>query len=67
MTYPRPDWKGCAVITRELCPEPGMGGVAAAARDAEALMERTVWKTLLWDVLKGEEVKGQRANLNRSQ
>lgn len=44
-----------------------MGGVAAAARDAEALMERTVWKTLLWDVLKGEEVKGQRANLNRSQ
>lgn len=37
-----------------------MGGVAAAARDAEALMERTVWKTLLWDILQGEEVKGQR-------
>lgn len=37
-----------------------MGGVAAAARNAEALMERTVWKTFLWDILQGEEVKGQR-------
>lgn len=51
--------KGCAVITRELCPEPGIGGVAAAVCDAAALMERTVWKTLLWDILEGEKVKGQ--------
>ncbi len=48
------DWKGCAVITRELCPEPGMGGVAEAARAAAALMERTVWKTRFWDNLHRE-------------
>lgn len=51
LTDPWTDWKGCAVITRELSPEPGIGGVAVADRDAEALMERTVWKTLLWDDL----------------
>lgn len=28
-----------------------MGGVAVAARDAEALTERTVWKTFFWDDL----------------
>lgn len=50
-TDPWTDWKGCAVITRELSTEPGIGGVAVADRDAEALMERTVWKTLLWDDL----------------
>lgn len=59
MTYPG-DWKGCAVITKELCPEPGMGGVAEAARDAEALTERTVWKTRFWDTLQGEDVTGQK-------
>lgn len=51
LTYPCTDSKGCAVITRELSPEPGIGGVAVADREAEALMERTVWKTLLWDDL----------------
>lgn len=53
------DGKGCAVITRELCPEPGIGGVAEAGRDVEALMERTVWKTRFWEILQGEKVKGQ--------
>lgn len=54
-TDPWTDWKGCAVITRGLRPEPGIGGVAGAHQprsiNAEALMERTVWKTLLWDDL----------------
>lgn len=43
------DWKGCAVITKELCLDPGIGGVAEAAR--EALTERTVWKTRFWEIL----------------
>lgn len=50
-TYPWTDWKGCAVITREFSPDPGIGGVGVTDREAEELMERTVWKTLLWDDL----------------
>ena len=34
--------------------------MAEAGRDDEALMERTVWKTRFWDILQGEDVKGQR-------
>lgn len=53
-TYPWAEVKGWAVITKELCPEPGMGGVAEAGRDVEELTERTVWKTRFWEILQDQ-------------
>ena len=48
-TYPWADWKGWAVITRGLSPDPGMG--EEEARAVSVLTERTVWNTRLWEVL----------------